>query len=353
MIIEKYLMRQIGIGLLTAAAVLLPLFSFLDLIEQLEDVGEERYRLLDAFYFVLLLLPRRLIQLLPFIALLGNVIALGRMAAHLEITSMRAAGLSPAKLSLASFKVGLLLLLLLGGLEQFAAPVLQQKAIAHRAEALNRSAELGEGLGFWTRDESHVLRIGEIVHAGLLRDLEIFGMNEAGLLVEYLHADTAEIISNELWTLNRVTKKTFHGARADTEQAPQVDWRPFLEPGQVATLTRPPESLSLLDLRHYIRHLKRTGQQHDEVALAFWRKLGAGAVMLAMLLLSVPFVFGSPQTGLGNRLALASLAGLSVYLLDQILSNAGLLLELNYALIALAPGFVLALAAGLWLRRIA
>ena len=41
---EKYLMQQISVGLLIAAAVLLPLFCFFDLIEQMEDIGEGFYR---------------------------------------------------------------------------------------------------------------------------------------------------------------------------------------------------------------------------------------------------------------------------------------------------------------------
>ncbi len=352
-IIETYLMRQIGVGLLISAAVLLPLFSFLDLIEQLDDVGEGFYRTRDAFYIVLLMLPRRLIQLLPFIALIGNVIALGRLAVNSEIISMRAAGLSPARLSLASFKVGLCLLLLLGVLEQFAAPVLHQKAIAHRLDALNQSAELGEDLGIWTRDENHVLRLGDLIRAASVRDVEVFILDGQGLLARYIHAEHAEIINDEQWNLYDVTKKEFQGSGVNSTHLDRMIWRPFLNSDQVATLTRPPESLAPTDLYRHISYLKKTGQQHNEISLAFWRKFGAGLIMLAMLLLSVPFVFGSIRSGIGTRLVLAGITGICVYLLDQIFSNAGLLLNLNHAMVALTPGLVLLLTGRLWLQRVA
>ena len=74
--------------------------------------------------------------------------------------------------------------------------------------------------------------------------------------------------------------------------------------------------------------------------------------MLAMLLLSVPFVFGSIQTGIGYRLVLAGITGICVYLLDQIMSNAGLLLELNHALVALTPGLALMFIGSLWLQKV-
>ena len=238
-IVENYLMQRISVGLLIAAAVLLPLFSFFDLIEQMDDIGEGFYRMRDAFYIVLLLLPRRLIQLLPFIALIGNVIALGLLALNSEIIAMRAAGLSPAKISLASFKIGLCLLLLLAFLEQFAAPYMQSKAIAHRLEALNQSAELGADLGLWTRDENRVLRLGEAIRAAYVEDVEIFTLDERGLLSGYIHAQGADIISNAQWSLQHVTVKEFTGARISTTSSARMDWRPFLSSEQVDTLTRP------------------------------------------------------------------------------------------------------------------
>lgn len=352
-IVEKYLMRRIAVGLLIAGAVLLPLFSFFDLIEQMDDIGEEFYRVQDAFYIVLLLLPRRLIQLLPFIALIGNVIALGRLALNSEIIAMRSTGLSPASISLASFKVGLCLLLLLVFLEQFAAPFTQSKAIAHRLDALNQSAELGADLGIWTRDENRVLRLGEAIRAAYVEDVEIFTLDEQGLLSGYIHARGADIISNQQWSLHDVTMKEFSGPRVSTTSSARMDWRPFLSSEQVDTLTRPAESLSPTDLYRHIRYLKSTGQQHDEISLAFWRKFGAGLIMLAMLLLSVPFVFGSIRAGIGTRLVLAGITGICVYLLDQITSNTGLLLDLNHALVALAPGLALMFIGSLWLQKVA
>ena len=351
--VEAYLMRQIGVGLLIATAVLLPLFSFFDLIEEMDDVGQGFYRMQDAFQIVLLLAPRRLIQLLPFIALIGNVIALGRLARNSEIIAMRAAGLSPLSISLASFKVGLSLLLLLGVLEQVVAPATHGQAIAQRLEALNQSAELGEDLGIWTRNENQVLRLGDSIRAGRVQDVEILTLDEQGLLRAYIYAQGAEIISNDLWRLHEVTLKEFNGAPAQTIFLERMSWTPFLSAGQISTLTRPTESLAPTDLYRHIEYLKDTGQQYSEISLAYWRKFGAGLIMLAMLLLSVPFVFGSIRTGLGYRLALAGITGICVYLLDQILSNAGLLLGLNHALVALTPGLLLMFAGGLWLRKVA
>ncbi|NKB37242.1 MAG: LPS export ABC transporter permease LptG [Gammaproteobacteria bacterium] len=352
-LLENYIVRQIGAGLAISAAVLIPLFSFLDLIEQLDDVGEGFYRTRDAFIYVIYLLPRRFIELAPFIALLGTVIGLGRLAVNLELITMRAAGLSPMRISLVVLKVGFFLLILLTVLEQYVAPKYQQKAISHRAEALAQSAELGSDLGTWTRDKSQVLRIGESAPGSLMRDIEIMTFDQDGSLREHLNAEYAEIVTASEWELSNVTRRKFSKRSLETSHFENILWRPFLNSEQMATLNRPAESLSPVELYQYVSYLKKTGQKSDAYELALWRKFGGGLVTIAMLLLSVPFVFGSVRGGIANRLVLAGITGICVYLLDQIAANVGLLLDLSFPLVALAPGLILIWIAVAWLQRIA
>jgi len=343
-LVDRYLIRQIFIGMCIAGVVLLPLFSFLDLLEELEDVGEGSYALRDAFRYVFLMIPRRLIQLAPFIALLGNVIALGRLAATLELTAMRAAGVSVMRIARASLSLGLGLVVVLVVLEQFVAPQLQQRALIQRSAALAESAELGEGLGIWTRDKSRVLRIGVMGAHGEPRDIEIMTFDETGALKEYLRSPQADIVASDRWTLQQVTRKRMEDGRLVTERMATLAWRPFLSRDEIATLTRPPDSLSPTQLYELVEYLRATGQEFAAYELALWRKLGGAVTLLAMLALSVPFAFGSLRSGLGQRLVLATLTGVAVYLLDQIVSNAGLLLNADPIWVAMGPGIVLAIA---------
>lgn len=351
--VNRYLSRQILGGLVIATVVLLPLFSFLDLLDQLDDVGKGSYQIKDAFVYVLLLMPRRFIQLAPFIALLGNVAALGRLAIHHELISLRAAGLSPARISLTSLRVGLYLLLLIAVLEQFVAPPLQQDAALRRSAALDQSMELGRDLGIWSRDKRNILRIGAMQHAASASDIEIMHFGADGFLQSYIYARRADVIDEDRWRLYNVTTKTFGDQGIRSERNGTLIWEPFLDTDQIETLTKPPESLSPVELFRHVRFLKSTGQKADAYEVALWSKAGGGLTALAMMLLSVPFVFGSVRSGLGTRLVLAGLTGIGVYLLDQIIANAGLLLHLNPALVALSPGVVLLLLAWLWLRRAA
>ncbi|TFH12065.1 MAG: LPS export ABC transporter permease LptG [Nitrosomonadales bacterium] len=352
LIINRYLGFQVFIGLCIATAVLLPLFAFLDLLEQLDDVGRGTYQVKDAFLYTALMLPRRFSQLAPFIALLGNVIALGRLAINLELTALRVAGFSPVRISIAPLSVGLILLIFIAILEQFVAPQLQQKAILHRAAALDQSVQLGKDLGTWTRNKRNILRIGEMINAKRAANVEVLHFDDDGSLLSYTHAKYADIIDNNLWELSEVISKTFTKEQIESISTSSMQWKSFVNPADISTLNKSPDSLSPFDLFKHVRFLRNTGQEADAYELALWRKAGGALTTIAMLLLSIPFVFGSSRTGLTNKLVLAVLVGMSVYLLDQIIANAGLLLHLSPALTALFPGFALILLANSWLQRI-
>jgi lipopolysaccharide export system permease protein len=351
MIIYRYIAYQVLIGFIISTAVLLPLFSFFDLLDQLDDVGRGTYRVIDAFTYTAMLLPRRFIQIAPFVALLGTVIALGKLAVNSELIALRVAGLSPLRISFAPLTIGVLLLMSVAILEQFIAPQLQQKAITYRAVALEKSAELGKDLGIWTRNENNILRIGQMLHAQKAADIEILHLNKTGFLLTHTRAQFADIMDNDVWELSNVIIRTFSEDQVSATHLDSLSWPSFLNPEDILTLTKPPESLSPLELVRHVEFLRSTGQDADSYALALWRKAGSALMTIAMLLLSIPFVFGSIRTGLGNKLVFAALIGLAVYLLDQIIANAGLILHLNPALIALVPGLVMIFLANIWLRR--
>lgn len=351
MIIYRYIAYQVAIGFMIATAVLLPLFSFFDLLDQLEDVGKGTYRVKDAFLYTVMLLPRRLIQIAPFVALLGTVVALGKLAVHSELIALRVAGISPLRISLAPLGVGILLLLGVAILEQLVAPQLHQKAIADRAVALQLSAELGRNLGIWTRNEHSILRIGQMMYAKQAADIEILQLDQEGFLLTHTLAQYADIKDDDSWELNNVIVRTFKDGEISATRLTSLNWSSFLNPDDILTLTKLPESLSPLELVRHVEFLRSTGQETDSYALALWRKVGSALMTIAMLLLSIPFVFGSIRTGLSNKLVFAALIGIAVYLLDQIIANTGLILRLNPAFIALVPGFAMIILAILWLRR--
>ena len=114
----KTLDRYIGINFLRSfvliIVILVALFSFLELVSQLDDVGKGNFLVHDALVFVCLTLPRRMLDLMPISTLLGSIIALGLLADHSELLAMQAGGMSVQRICGSVLAAGTLLILLTG-----------------------------------------------------------------------------------------------------------------------------------------------------------------------------------------------------------------------------------------------
>jgi lipopolysaccharide export system permease protein len=106
-IIDRYIASSYFKGMVPVMVLLLALFSFLALAEELEEVGNGTFRQIDAFLVVLYTSPRRMVDLMPVTALLGGLMGLGAMANHQELMAARAAGLSKARMANPVFKATL------------------------------------------------------------------------------------------------------------------------------------------------------------------------------------------------------------------------------------------------------
>jgi lipopolysaccharide export system permease protein len=116
-------------------------------------------------------------------------------------------------------------------------------------------------------------------------------------------------------------------------------------------LELPPESLAPSDLYLYIKALRERGQNADNYSLALWQKLVMPLTTGAMVLLSLPFVFGPPRgMTVGLRITLGASVGISFYLANQIIGYLGLLLEFPAPLTTLTP-VALILTIALWQLR--
>lgn len=91
-VFSRYLIRHLFLGFAAAAGLLLPLFTTFNLINELDDVSPGGYRWTQAVLVVLMTLPRTLVELSPFIALLGGLSAWGSYRKTVSLPPFAARG---------------------------------------------------------------------------------------------------------------------------------------------------------------------------------------------------------------------------------------------------------------------
>ncbi len=349
--IERYIAIATLRALLLVSAGLTILFSLLELINQLHDVGKGNYRLIDACFYVLLTAPARLLQLMPAAMLFASLFALGALATRAELTVMRASGISPTLIVGAVFKLALAALVALFVLAQFVIPPAQQLAQAERDSRLAALDAVRGSNSFWAAGEHQFLNVRRFANANIPMDIYLYEFSARGEVQRVIQAARAEVRRDGTWLLEGVSRKRFSGARIETEQLATLVWHSFLRPAQVSLLTLPADTMRPLDLYRYVRDLERRHQPAARYSQALWEKIDLPLAMAAMILIAVPFAFGSVRTwGIGPRMMIGTMIGIIFSLIQQITSYLGLLLNVSPALTATAPSIVLA-ALGLYLFR--
>jgi lipopolysaccharide export system permease protein len=344
--LDRYIASRFGWGVLLVMLILVFLFSFLEFVVQLDDVGRGNYQVLDCCFFVALTLPKRILDLVSISALIGSILGLGMLADRGELVAMRAAGLSVRRICLSVLATGGLLMLLTGIVAEFVAPPLEQQARTYRSLAISGSpAMLLTKSGFWVRHGTYFVRIGKTLSGGIATNVDIYERDSQGELRAFIHAREANILSDKRWVLKGIKKKVIEEQRITTYDLPSLTIDSFLSSEQVSVLELPPDSLSLSELYQYINVLQERGQNADHYTLALWQKLAIPLATGAMILLSLPFVFGPPRgMTVGLRITLGSVVGIIFYLANQVIGYVGLLLELPPPLTTLVP-----VAAILWI----
>ncbi len=336
--LERYIGLSIGWGCLLVTMILATLFGFVEVVEQLEDVGEGHYGVLQAIAFAVLILPDRLLEVVPVIALLGSMVALGGLAAANELVAARAAGVSVRQLAAGVGKVGVLLAATVGVLAETTIPDLEQRARELRATAISKSLVERNEAGFWARQGNEFINVRAVLRGTTPTDIDIYRLDADGRLDEFIHANWADLRDESRWLLGEVTYKQPAEFGLETFHLPTLTWASFLSSEQLGLLVAQPEILAPSELYVYVADLKSRGQDPGGLEFLLWRRLLTPVAVAVMILLALPFSIGRMRSAaMSLRVVMGGAIGIAFHFLSQILGHTGTLLQLNPMLMALLP----------------
>ncbi len=350
--LDRYIAIHVLKGWLLILIIVLVLFSFLELVDQLNDVGDGSYTLMDAFLFVLLTIPKRITMLTPVSAMVGSVIALVGLANSGELMAMRAAGMSIQRIVVSLLKTGIIILLVAFLFEQWIAPPLEQQAL--RLNSMKTSGlSLAGNNGFWSRNKQLFVRVGDIQFGRVPSDIEIFEFDNAHQLLTYIRAESARLQQNGAWSLTNASVKQFHDKTIDQSRHDDFQWKTFLTAEEMKALEYPIDSLSIQSLASYVDYLRSVGEPYQNHRHQLWRKISRPFLAAAMVLLASLFAFGSHRShNKGKRIMQATVLALILYFSTEIIANAGILYGANPIITALLPILIIVSIVVLQLKRV-
>lgn len=350
---DRYLARRYLVGTVPVLLVLLILFSFLTLTDELEDVGTGAYTTFDAFSVVLYTMPRRIVDLMPVTMLLGGLFGLGAMANHQELMAARAIGMSRPRLGRPVLVLAIAVAVVVIAVQSLVVPRAEREAGEIRARTLQDAGSSGRqhgGSEFWTRSGSRYVRINEVRYGQLLSDVEIHELDAAGRLKELVQAEMASIQEPGDWRLDNVTVTRLAGWSVLEERFDTLEWRGLLNREQAEVLMLPLEALAPLELLRLIGIQRANGLSDHQHRLVLWQQFSIPVALVGMALLSLPLLLGSVRVmSAGTRVVIGGFIGIVFYLAQQLALHVAGLFTLSPAALIMGPAVAL-LAVGVWMQ---
>ncbi|HEX7560460.1 MAG TPA: LPS export ABC transporter permease LptG [Usitatibacter sp.] len=348
----RYFTREILASSFLVLAALLALFGFFDLIRELDDLGRGTYRINAMLAYVALTLPSHAYVLLPAAGLIGTLFALARMSEHSEITVMRASGLSLRQLAMHVSVAGLAIALLTAAFGELVTPYTEEAAKGLRLKATSSIVAREFRSGFWVKDDRSFVNIQDVTADTQLLNLRIYEFDPTFRLTAISRAEKGTYAGPNKWDLSNVELTRFEGDRAVLQRIAHATWSSVLTPDILSVLKIVPERMSALNLRAYIDHLRENRQKSTRYEIAFWSKIFSPAAAIVMMILAIPFALTSARAGgVGAKIVLGILIGLSFYFAGRLFAHVGLLNDWPALLSAGGPVLITALVATALLVR--
>jgi len=350
-LLDGYIARNVLGGTLLALLVLAGLDTLFAFIGEIDDIGRHDYGLIQALVYTALTVPRRIYELFPTSVLLGSLLSLGALAANSELTAMRAAGVPVARIVRSVLRAGLLMLVAVVLLGEAVAPLSEQRAQTLRSMAHSEQMHLRSD-GLWAKDGQRFIQVGAVLPDLRLLDLRIYELDAERRLTSSVEAEAARY-EDGAWVLSGISRSVISEQAVRAEQVAEERWPRLIAPELFSVLTVEPGQMSAVTLAQYVTYLRDNQLDSAHFELAFWLRFVTPLSSLVMLLLAIPFVFGSMRTGgAGQRLFIGLLIGVGFHLLNRILNHMGIVYGLPPLLSATLPTLLFFGVALVALRRL-
>ena len=318
-ILDRYLGLIILQYTLVSLLVLLGLFTFVSLLDQLSSLGKGNYDLAAALTYVALTIPRMIYELFPMAALLGTIIGLSILANDSELIVMRSSGVSIFQITLATLKTGAFFVIAAILIGELVSPYTETRAQRGRAETLQQDIKQHTTSGLWMRDSQIYVNVKEVLPDLTLLKIKLFKFDENRKLNSLVEATKGAFVEDH-WLLDNVktTRIDPDSGRTETLAAGSGKWESRVTPEILSVFLIKPEQLSFIQLNRYIQHLNETQQKTDLYELAFWNKIMLPLSTAMMVILAIPFVFVNVRSGaLGQNLFVGIMLGIGFFVVNK------------------------------------
>lgn len=316
-LLERYLLQEIMISIALVMVALLGMFSFFDLIQELDSLGKGNYGIGNVMLFVLLSAPGHVYDIVPVAVLIGGMHALGQLSRHSELVVMRVSGWSMGNFTKAIAKVGFAFALLTFLIGEVVTPFTEKTAHRLRLKATDSVIAQEFRSGLWVKDGNSFVNVDDVLPDASLSKVIIYEFDSQFKLLNITHAAHGSFDAS-FWKLTDVTQTIFDEDAVHSVHLDEAHWTSVIRPELISVLLVQPEKMSMINLYSYIKHLNENKQKVVRHEIAFLAKIVYPLASVVMIMLALPFGFIHHRAG---GASLKIFAGIMLGVVYQVLNR--------------------------------
>lgn len=350
MILVRYLLGTLlkhMFGVFGVLAGALWVFNFLD---QMVDVGSGNYTVSDAGIYALSLVPTWFSEFAGMAAFLGALTSLGKLQQDSELTVMRAAGWSIARIAAVAAIAGASMAgagFLAG---ETIAPQLEMAA-QQRKDQLRFGPEVSASAsGIWTRDERRIVGFDR----ANARGVTVLTLDADGQLVAYADARTirridGDSIAYDDYRESRLTGEGITPIREDAHVERSDSAAALLALSSEAAIWAP----TMRQIFDRVRDLRAAGLEHADLDYELHDRIARFLMGPALVILAALSVVGPMRSSRrGSRVMLGVLIGFGLSMSRSAAHSMVTVFGLSPVAMAWAPAVVLLIAVAVLARTL-
>jgi lipopolysaccharide export system permease protein len=353
-IVNRHLSRELIGSILFIMLALLAMFSFFDLVQELDDFGKGSYGMGKVLLFVLLKAPGHVYEVVPLAVLIGTLYALAQLSRFSELVILRVSGISMMSMGMVLLRVGVLFAILTFLVGELVAPLSERTAQRMRIQATDSLVAQDFRSGLWARDGDSFVNIEDVLPDSELLNVHIYEFDSEFNLRMITNAKSGKFKKGR-WDLHEVIQTRFSGQQISTRTLPQAYWDSVIRPELLNVLLVAPEKMSAWNLYSYIHHLSVNRQKTTRYQIALWAKMAYPIACIVMVVLALPFGFLQQRSGgVSARIFLGIMVGIGYQILNRLFAHVGLLSDWPPILSATIPTLMFLVAGigmALWVER--
>lgn len=324
--LDAYVARNVFWATIVVVLVIVGLDAIFTLVDELDQL-KGGYQFAQALEFMALRLPRRAYEYMPMACLIGCLAGLGTMAANSELTVMRAAGVSVARISISVLKPMVLLMIISMAIAEYAIPSLERIAQSQKAVAQGKDDVLSnKGKGYWHREGNDFMRFTAVEPGGVLHGVTLYEF-DVDWELQRVRSATRAIYQRSHWQMENVKDVLLFSDKTEQRSYANAIWDTELSPESLSVVMVQPRDMSISGLFSYTRYLQKQGLNADNYLLSFWRKVTQPLGTFALVILGISFIFGPLRAVTpGYRIFSGILVGLVYKYAEELLAPASIVL---------------------------